>query len=408
MRPGQQIVFLGFRLDLGNQCLWREEQAVPLTPKAFALLQYLAQPPGQLVTKAELLEAVWPETFITDAVLKVRIGEVRRALGDEVKTPRSIETAQRRGLSLHRKNHDGGGGRPRRSVCVSVARRPCSRVGAPGASAGPGVGRVMVARGQCLEQYGASEAYLPWLDACTHLAATVRASLDCSAGTRPRGWRGPRRSLPKKSVSPCSAKSPGWDATCETADAAVVLATDQGFPLWLPYGTILRGWARAKQGEIDAGIRDMQRGLEAMEAINAQTLRPYCLSLLAEIYVQAGQIREGLATVAQALAVVATTDERFWEAELHRVKGELLLASHDDPRDVEQAFQKAIDVSRKQNAKSLELRATMSLCRVWQGQARQREAHALLAGIYGWFTEGFDTADLTDAKALLAKLDSGE
>ena len=96
IKPNQQVIFHPFRLDVGNQCLWRDEQAVPLTLKAFALLRYLAERPGQLATKEELLEAVWPETFVTDAVLKVRIGELRKALGDDARTPRFIETAQRR------------------------------------------------------------------------------------------------------------------------------------------------------------------------------------------------------------------------------------------------------------------------------------------------------------------------
>ena len=199
-----------------------------------------------------------------------------------------------------------------------------------------------------------------------------------------------------------------WDATRKTADAAVALATEQGTPLWIAFGTILGGCARAQQGEIDAGIRVMHRGLEALEATGVQVFRAHCLCLLAETCAHAGQTREGLAILAQALALAVKNGERLSEAEMYRVKGELLQAAHDDPREVEQAFQEAIDVSRMQNAKSLELRATMSLCRVWQGQARQREAHALLAGIYGWFTEGFDTADMTDARALLATLDSGE
>src|SRR5215510_11234596 len=97
MKPNQQFRFDPFRLDIANQRLWRDEQAVPLTLKAYALLCYLVERGGQLVTKDELLEAVWPETFVTDAVLKVRIGELRKALGDEAKTPRFIETAQRRG-----------------------------------------------------------------------------------------------------------------------------------------------------------------------------------------------------------------------------------------------------------------------------------------------------------------------
>ena len=198
MKPNQQVTFHPFRLDLGNQRLWREEQAVPLTLKAFALLQYLAERPGQLVTKEELLEAVWPETYVTDAVLKVRIGELRKALGDDVKAPRFIETAQRRGYRFigkvmteterWRDDHS-----PPRLVVGRTAElaylQSCLAPVLGGqrqivfVTGEPGIGKttlveaflrgadasLLIARGQCLEQYGGGEAYLPWLDAFSRL-----------------------------------------------------------------------------------------------------------------------------------------------------------------------------------------------------------------------------------------------
>ena len=124
---------------------------------------------------------------------------------------------------------------------------------------------------------------------------------------------------------------------------------------------------------------------------------------------KAGQAEEGLSAVVEALAIVERTEERFYEAELHRLQGELLLQqSPDQQSDAEACFQHALDVSRSQEAKSLELRAATSLARLWQSQGRKQEAHDLLAPVYNWFTEGFDTADLKDAKALLDKLAEGE
>jgi predicted ATPase len=134
-------------------------------------------------------------------------------------------------------------------------------------------------------------------------------------------------------------------------------------------------------------------------------LQPYGLALLAKASAQVGQHEVGLALLAEALAVLNDTGERRWEAELHRLKGELLLAcaaGHD--AEAETCFRQALDIARRQQARSWELRAAMSLARLWQRQGKRTEAHALLAPIYGWFTEGFDTADLQEARALLEAL----
>jgi TOMM system kinase/cyclase fusion protein len=199
----------------------------------------------------------------------------------------------------------------------------------------------------------------------------------------------------------------------ERAEAGIAVATEQRFTVLRAQGTIFRGWALAQQyAEPEAGqrlreegIAQMQQGLGAWRATGAKVFRPYGLSLLAEAYAHVGRIDEGLGLLVEALAVANDTGERRWEAELHRLKGELLLArfaEHD--ADAEACFHQALDIAGYQRAKSWELRAAMSLSRLWQRQGKRAEARALLAPIYGWFTEGFDTADLQAAKALLAEL----
>src|SRR4029453_16499834 len=131
----------------------------------------------------------------------------------------------------------------------------------------------------------------------------------------------------------------------------------------------------------------------------------YYLAFLAEAHGKVGQAEEGLTVLAQALAAVHKTGERLYEAELYRLKGELLLSlSAENHAEAEGCLHQALAVARRQQAKSLELRAATSLSRLWQQQGKRAEAHQLLAEIYGWFTEGFDTADLQDAKSLLAEL----
>jgi len=189
------------------------------------------------------------------------------------------------------------------------------------------------------------------------------------------------------------------------AEAAMTLSTDQGFVLYLMGGMILRGWALAAQGQGAEESAPMRQGLAGWHATGAELWRPYWLALLADASGKEGRVEEGLAVLDEALAVVANTGERFWEAELFRLKGALLLLrSAEHHAEAETYFHQALDVARRQEAKSLELRAAMSLARLWQQQGQRAEARELLAPIYGWFTEGFDTADLQEAKALLEAL----
>jgi predicted ATPase len=149
----------------------------------------------------------------------------------------------------------------------------------------------------------------------------------------------------------------------------------------------------------------MRQGLAATRTTGAKGLVPYWLALLAEACGRVGQVDEGLHLLAEALIVADHNAERWYEAELYRLKGELLLAQspHQQP-DAEACFQHALDISSAQHAKSWELRAAMSLSRLWQQQGKRDDARALLAPIYGWFTEGFDTADLQEARTLLEEL----
>jgi predicted ATPase len=128
------------------------------------------------------------------------------------------------------------------------------------------------------------------------------------------------------------------------------------------------------------------------------------VALVGVYYVAFGQTEEGLVNLAEALALVEETDERHWEAEIHRLKGELLLMQGDDA-EAEASFHRAIEGARRQSAKSWELRAATSLARLWGRQGRTDEARQALAEIYGWFTEGFDTPDLKEAEVLLAQLE---
>ncbi len=189
--------------------------------------------------------------------------------------------------------------------------------------------------------------------------------------------------------------------TQERAEALATLSSEQGFSTFLALGTILRGAALTMQARWEEGITQVQQGLEAYGQGFRKTMY---LAYLAVGYEGAGQVEEGLATIAEALRLVDKNDERFYEAEVYRLKGELTLRQESTEQEAEACFLKAIEIAQKQQAKSLELRATMSLARLWQQQGKQAEAHRMLSEIYGWFTEGFDTKDLQEAKALLDAL----
>jgi tetratricopeptide (TPR) repeat protein len=191
----------------------------------------------------------------------------------------------------------------------------------------------------------------------------------------------------------------------ERAEALLTLASEHGFPLYVAWGTVLQGWALSTQGHDDEALARLHQGLAAARVTGAGLLCTYFLALLAEVYGHAGQPEAGLTMVAEARTLVETNHEGWWAAELYRLQGALLLQhTAPDLHQVETCFHQALDIARQQQAKSLELRAAMSLSRLWQRQGKHAAAYKLLAPLYGWFTEGFDTADLQEARALLDAL----
>jgi class 3 adenylate cyclase/predicted ATPase/energy-coupling factor transporter ATP-binding protein EcfA2 len=189
------------------------------------------------------------------------------------------------------------------------------------------------------------------------------------------------------------------------AEATVALATEQGSAFRLAQGTSMRGWARAMQGQCEEGIAQIRQGITAWRASGAAFHIPYLYTLLAEVCDHLGHTADGLQALAEAHTLMEQQEERWCEAEVYRLRGVLLLRqTMPQPEEAEACFRQAIDIARRQEAKSLELRAVMSLSRLWQSQGKRAEAHELLAPVYGWFTEGFETADLQEAKALLDAL----
>ena len=191
--------------------------------------------------------------------------------------------------------------------------------------------------------------------------------------------------------------------TRQYAEMAIAVATQQGFPYRAAVGRMLQGWAVAVQGQVEDGIRLLHEGLDACLAMGAMLDYPYFLTLLADACSHADQIDEGLIALAGAQAMVLNSRSFYYEAELHRLKGSLLLQTSREANidDAEACFTEGLAVARRQQAKSLELRAAVSLGRLWQQQGKQAEAHHLVAETCSWFTEGFDTVDLQQAQAFL-------
>ena len=204
----------------------------------------------------------------------------------------------------------------------------------------------------------------------------------------------------------------------EQAEAAIALSAEQELAQWSAWSMPVGGWAMAEQGQTAEGIARICCGLDAAQSIRAEMFRSYYVCLLAEAYGRAGLPRPGLAELAAAQALMEKNEERFWEAELYRLKGDLLLLDAAlggqeegvaaDSRlaalSPAECFQEAIEIARRQGARSLELRAAMSLSRLWQQEGKRDQARQILTDIYGWFTEGFDTADLKEARARLDEL----
>jgi class 3 adenylate cyclase/predicted ATPase len=212
-------------------------------------------------------------------------------------------------------------------------------------------------------------------------------------------------------------------ATQQWAEATITLCAEQEIPFFLAAATIWRGWAEATQGHVEDGIAGIRQGMENFSYAGIGWGRPFFLALMAEAYGHGQQWEKGLNAVEEGLTIAAETGERWYEAELYRLKGELTLhrlqtadykiqvpsdfessAASNIEIEAQACFQKAIEIALEQSAKSLELRAAMSLGRLWRDEGRHKAAHDLLHEIYNWFTEGFDTADLKDAKVLLDEL----
>jgi predicted ATPase len=186
----------------------------------------------------------------------------------------------------------------------------------------------------------------------------------------------------------------------QRADDLVAVATDQGFPFYRATGAIFRGWIKAKNADVTEGLSLLHAGSSAYCATGATAWMPLYIALLAGACEIAGQIEEGAARLDQALQLVERTGERWFAAELDRQRGRLLLRQ-GHPEAAEELYRKALGIAREQEAKLWELRAAASLARLWRDQGRRAAARDLLAPVYGWFTEGFATPDLKEAKALL-------
>jgi predicted ATPase len=194
-------------------------------------------------------------------------------------------------------------------------------------------------------------------------------------------------------------------AVYEQAEAAVALSIEQGFPQWAAHGMISRGWALAMQNQDTVGMVQVRQGITARRATRVTLNMPYLYTVLVEVCDHLGHTEEGLEALAEASALLEHHEEHWWQAEVSRLRGVLLLQQPRTPQaEAETWLQRALDVARHQKAKSLELRAAMSLSRLWQSQGKHQDAYDLLAPVYEWFTEGFDTVNLIGAKQLLGEL----
>jgi predicted ATPase len=191
----------------------------------------------------------------------------------------------------------------------------------------------------------------------------------------------------------------------ETAEHVISICADHGFAYGLAHATVLHGVAITEQGRGEEGLKQIQRGFTEHRAAGAEANRSEFLYWLAAAYCATGRPDEALNTLNYALQLAEEHQNLWHEAEIYRFKGEFLLRRRDaNPSEALECFERAIEIARKQSAKSWELRATTSFARLLARQGRRDEARTTLADIYNWFTEGFDTADLKDAKALLDEL----
>jgi predicted ATPase len=192
------------------------------------------------------------------------------------------------------------------------------------------------------------------------------------------------------------------DRTRETCEKALAISAEQSFAFWIGWGRVLRGWTLAEEGKHEEAVTEIHEGIVDWRAQGSELGCHYYYVLLAEAYAGAGQTGQALDALAQARDFANSTGEGYWASEIARLKGEVLLQRDADAAaEAEACFHKALEIARSQEARSLELRAAMSLVRLWRGQGKADEGRTLLSEIYNGFTEGFDTHDLKQARTML-------
>jgi predicted ATPase len=193
-----------------------------------------------------------------------------------------------------------------------------------------------------------------------------------------------------------------YGAAQTQVDELVALADERGTPFWKGLGTAVQGWLFAETGKASDAVRAITSGITSLRSTGAALYEPWHLWYLAMAYAELGQHDDARRCIDDAIDKVERSKEKWCEAEVHRIAGEIALKSPEqDVAKAEAYFDRALAVSRQQQAKSWELRASMSMARLWRDQGKRDEARELLAPVYGWFTEGFDTRDLKEANALL-------
>lgn len=197
-------------------------------------------------------------------------------------------------------------------------------------------------------------------------------------------------------------REPGM--TARLSEEALVLSIDHGLNFWKAFAAILCGWSHVQQGRGLHAVEQMRRGLDGYRVTAGELESPLWLAMIADACRTVGAPEDGLSAVGEALNLVNSMGVRFEEAELHRLRGELLRAKGGDPAEAESAFRRALEIGAEQEARALELRAAMSLARLWRDRGEPDAARRTLVEVYEWFTEGLDTADVQEARALLEQL----
>jgi DNA-binding winged helix-turn-helix (wHTH) protein/tetratricopeptide (TPR) repeat protein len=420
-----------YELDLQRYELRCSGHVIKIEPQVFDVLVYLIQHRHRVVTKDELVEHVWAGRLVSKATLTSRMMAARRAVGDRGREQRVIQTLHGRGyrfiVAVEEHTVDGSTSEVERRS-ISRAARALEPIPLTPHPATPSSGTV-VGRETEMEHM---ERGITLYDRQQH--QTLTSLYGKELGVACRYWSAlalwflgyPDQALQKMQEALTLAQDLAHPyrmamaldrasflgqfrrenhATRQWAESAVGIAAEHGFRRHAALGPILRGWAQSVTGQAVEGIPQIRQGMNTYRELGMAMEEPYFLALLAEAQAREGLIEEGLATLAEALVALPSGRDFFYKAELYRLQGELLWQwSGSDERAVEDSFQQALDIARQQRAKSLELRAAMSLSRLWQHQGRRGEARQLLEAIYHQFTEGFSTPDLRAAKGIIETL----